>query len=129
MQICWREDDFLADLEKCCKMRIWTRKSALIQPRTGACVGADVGTGSGPGWGTSLFSLCLRCQDSNYSCPCEIETWLRNFANFKMNISNTSKVSTCHRQNIIVSKEFVCFPKSFNNWSENSVQSQKYYMY
>ena len=25
---------FLVDLEKCCKMRIWTRKSALIQPRT-----------------------------------------------------------------------------------------------
>ena len=28
-----REDDILEDLEKCCKMRIWTRKSALIQPR------------------------------------------------------------------------------------------------
>ena len=33
-RICLREDDFLVDLEKCCKMRIWTRKSALIQPRT-----------------------------------------------------------------------------------------------
>ena len=34
MQICLREGDFLEDLEKCCKTRIWTRKSALIQPRT-----------------------------------------------------------------------------------------------
>ena len=33
-QICLREDDILEDLEKCCKMRTWTRKSALIQPRT-----------------------------------------------------------------------------------------------
>ena len=33
-QICSREDDFLVDFEKCCKMRIWTRKSASIQPRT-----------------------------------------------------------------------------------------------
>ena len=33
-KLCLREDDFLVDLEKCCKMRIWTRKSALIQPRT-----------------------------------------------------------------------------------------------
>ena len=34
MQVCSREDDILVDLEKCCKMRIWTRKSALIQRRT-----------------------------------------------------------------------------------------------
>ena len=33
-KICSREDDFLGGLEKCRKMRIWTRKSALIQPRT-----------------------------------------------------------------------------------------------
>ena len=33
-KICSREDDFLVDFEKCCKMRIWTRKSASIQPRT-----------------------------------------------------------------------------------------------
>ena len=33
-QICSREGDFLVDFEKCCKMRIWTRKSASIQPRT-----------------------------------------------------------------------------------------------
>ena len=32
---CLREDAFLVDFEKCWqKMRIWTRKSALIQPRT-----------------------------------------------------------------------------------------------
>ena len=31
-QICSR-DDFLVDFEKCCKMRIWTRKSASIQKR------------------------------------------------------------------------------------------------
>ena len=35
LQICLREYDFLVDLDECCKMRIWTRKSALIQPRTG----------------------------------------------------------------------------------------------
>ena len=29
-----REDDIFVELEKCCKMRIWTQKSALIQPRT-----------------------------------------------------------------------------------------------
>ena len=34
LQICLREDDFLVDFEKCCKMRIWTRKSASIQRRT-----------------------------------------------------------------------------------------------
>ena len=34
LQICSREDDILEDLGKCCKMRIWTRKSAVIQPRT-----------------------------------------------------------------------------------------------
>ena len=34
LQICLREDDFLVELEKCWKMRIWTRKSASIQPRT-----------------------------------------------------------------------------------------------
>ena len=34
LQICLRESDFRVDLEKCEKMRIWTRKSALIQPRT-----------------------------------------------------------------------------------------------
>ena len=34
-KICSREDDFLVDFEKCFKkMRIWTRKSASIQPRT-----------------------------------------------------------------------------------------------
>ena len=33
-RICSREDDFLVDFEKCCKMRIWTRKSASIQKRT-----------------------------------------------------------------------------------------------
>ena len=33
-KICLREDDFRVDLEKRWKMRIWTRKSALIQPRT-----------------------------------------------------------------------------------------------
>ena len=33
-KICSREEDFLVDFEKCWKMRIWTRKSALIQPRT-----------------------------------------------------------------------------------------------
>ena len=33
-RICSRGDDFLVDFEECCKMRIWTRKSALIQPRT-----------------------------------------------------------------------------------------------
>ena len=34
LQICLREDDCLTDLEKSCKMLFWTRKSALIQPRT-----------------------------------------------------------------------------------------------
>ena len=34
LQICLQEDDFLEDFEKCWKMRLWTRKSALIQPRT-----------------------------------------------------------------------------------------------
>ena len=34
MPNCSREDDFLVDFEKCCKMRIWTRKSASIQRRT-----------------------------------------------------------------------------------------------
>ena len=33
-KICSREDDFLVDLEKCCKMRPWLQKSASIQPRT-----------------------------------------------------------------------------------------------
>ena len=33
-KICWREGDFLGGLEKCWKMRVWTRKSALIQRRT-----------------------------------------------------------------------------------------------
>ena len=33
-KICSREDDFLVRFEKCCKMRIWTRKSASILPRT-----------------------------------------------------------------------------------------------
>ena len=33
LPICLREDEFLVELEKCCKMRIWMRKSALIQPR------------------------------------------------------------------------------------------------
>ena len=33
-KICLREGEFLVDLEKCEKMHIWTRKSALIQPRT-----------------------------------------------------------------------------------------------
>ena len=33
-KICLREGDFLVDFEKRWKMRIWTRKSALIQPRT-----------------------------------------------------------------------------------------------
>ena len=33
LQICLREDDIREDLEKCCKMRILTRKSAVIQPR------------------------------------------------------------------------------------------------
>ena len=28
------EDGIREDFEKCCKMRIWTRKSASIQPRT-----------------------------------------------------------------------------------------------
>ena len=32
--ICSRKDDFLVDLEKCCKMRPWLQKSASIQPRT-----------------------------------------------------------------------------------------------
>ena len=34
LQVCLREDDILVDLQKCCKIRIWTRKSASIQPRT-----------------------------------------------------------------------------------------------
>ena len=34
LHIFLRWDDFLVELEKCCKMRIWTRKSASIQPRT-----------------------------------------------------------------------------------------------
>ena len=34
LQICLRGSDFLVDLEKCEKMRIWTRKSASIQKRT-----------------------------------------------------------------------------------------------
>ena len=34
LQICLREDVSFLDSKKCCKMRIWTRKSALIQPRT-----------------------------------------------------------------------------------------------
>ena len=33
-KICSREDAFLVDLEKCCKMRLWLQKSASIQPRT-----------------------------------------------------------------------------------------------
>ena len=33
-KMCLREDDILVDLEKCCKMRIWTPKSASIQRRT-----------------------------------------------------------------------------------------------
>ena len=62
-KLCLRENDFLVDLEKCCKMRIWTRKSALIQPRTsfgksdgvvahparGFTVGAGTGAGTAEG--------------------------------------------------------------------------------
>ena len=33
-KVCLREDGFLVDFGKCCKMRIWTRKSALMQLRT-----------------------------------------------------------------------------------------------
>ena len=33
-KLCLRGDDFLVDLEKCCKMRPWLQKSASIQPRT-----------------------------------------------------------------------------------------------
>ena len=48
-KLCLREDDILVDLEKCCKMRIWTRKSALIQPRTRLGKSDAVVAAGGPG--------------------------------------------------------------------------------
>ena len=49
-KICSREDYFLVDFEKCCKMRIRTRKSASIQPRTRLRKGPKNACSKGPRW-------------------------------------------------------------------------------
>ena len=77
------ENDFLVDLEKCCKMIIWWPKSALIQPRTSLGTLPERAPPRGEHWRTlSGVSTPKRASCQLCSCSRPVPQGPRNAAGF-----------------------------------------------